>query len=65
MPSRMSLGTQVDSNLSSAEGSSLALPQGTDDNPGPYLEIDPAKPVVEIPSQMRAQLQLQSHLEWS
>ncbi len=32
-PSCMSLGTQVDSDLSHAEGSSLALSQGTDDKP--------------------------------
>ncbi len=58
----MSLGTQVDSDLSHAESSSLALQQGTDDNPGPCLEIKPAKPVAEIVSQMRVQLQLaQSH----
>ena len=52
----------MDSNLFSAEGSSLALPLGTDDNPGPCLEINPAKPAAEMASQMRAQLQLaQSH----
>ncbi len=57
-PSCMSLGTQVDRDLSHAEGSSLTLPQGTDDNPGPCLEINPAKLVAEIVFHMHAQLQL-------
>ncbi len=62
VPSRMSLGTQVDSDLSFTEGSSLALTQATDDNPGSCLQIDLAKPIAEIASQVRAQLQLaQSH----
>ena len=62
VPSRMSPGTQVDSDLSHAEGSSLALSQGTGDNPGPCQEIDLAKQVAKIFSQIHAQLQLaQNH----
>ncbi len=58
LPSRMSLLTQVDRDLSYTEGSSLALPQGTDDNSGPCLEINPTKPMVKIVSQVHSQLQL-------
>ncbi len=57
-PSRMSLGTQVGSDLSITEGSSLALPQSAEYNPGPCLAIDLPKPTAEVISQMCAQLQL-------
>ncbi len=57
-PSRMSLGTQVDSDLSFTESSSLALPQGTDENPGLCLEVDPTKSTVEIINQICTELQL-------
>ncbi len=56
--SRMSLGTQVGSDLSYTEGLSLDLPQSTDDGTGPFLEIDPSKPLGKIASQLCAQLQL-------
>ncbi len=58
VPSRMSLGTQVDSDLSSTESSSLTLPQGTDDKPGLYLEVEATKSTVKAFNQIRAELQL-------
>ncbi len=57
---RMSLGTQVGSDLSYSEGQSLALTQSIDDKAGPCMEIDPSKAVGKITSQMRTQLQLAS-----
>ncbi len=55
---RISLGTQVGSDLPHSEGTSHALIQSTDDEEGPYLEIDLSKPPVEIVSQMPTLLQL-------
>ncbi len=54
----MTVGTQVDSDLSFTESSCLALLQGTYENPGLCREIDPTNSMDDAVNQIYAQLQL-------
>ncbi len=53
---RMSLGTQVNSELPYQGDPSLSPPRSTEGDITPCLDLDPAKPVAKLVGQMHAQL---------